>query len=462
MNKLIIGVLSLLFVTGCITPKYKSPTSVVNDLYRNVSTSDTTNIAQIAWATFYEDAYLRGLLANALDSNLNLRVAINQIEQSREYFKQSKSAIAPSFNAGVNYSMGKPSDFGTSPLPADVKAPVNQFNFAVSASWEIDIWGKLRSAKQSAYARLLQQTATKNAIVTQLVSDVASSYYQLLMLDAQLRITTNTIENYTEYLETISVMKNSASVNEVAVQQAKAQLYGAKAMLPQLISAIEVTENYMCILLGKTPSTIARATDMNMSAINTDLNTGIPTQLLANRPDVMASENALRAAHWQFNEARASLYPALTLNGQFGSEAMEIKNWFDPKSLLWSVVGGLTQPLFNGRALRTQRNVAELQKDASLLNFQNQLLVAGAEVSNSLLRVKYTMEKAESQKEQVMALTNAYDYSQDLLKSGFATYLDVLAAQTGLFATELDLYQTYYDVLEQKIELYRALGGGWR
>lgn len=450
-------------VAGCITPKYKSPTSMAtNDMYRGITTSDTTSIAQLKWNEYYSDIHLNELISEALDSNLNLRIAIKQIDQAHEYFRKSKAAIAPQFGAGVQYTATTPSDFGAQVVPEGIKTPVQQANFSINASWEIDIWGKLRSAKQVAYSKMLSQVATKNTVITELVSGVASSYYQLLMLDAQLRVTEKTIQSYTEYLSTVETMKNSAQTNEIAVQQAKAQLLGAQAKLPQIKAAIEVTENYVSILLGKTPGAIKRTDNISIEAIQFNPQTGIPAGLLSNRPDVIAAENNLRASHWQFNQARASLYPSLTLSGQVGSESLDIQKWFDPKSIFWSVVGGLTQPLFNARALRTERNVAKLQNESSLLSFKNQLLTAGVEVSNSILQIRHSTESALIQKEQVTALENAYDYSQQLFTRGYATYLDVLVAQTGLFQSELNLYQSYYDVLNYKIELYRSLGGGWK
>lgn len=463
INKIILLSISLpILMVGCVTPGYKSPKNIeTNGLYRGVSsTSDSTSIAQINWAEYYADPHLQSLLNNSLNSNLNLQIAIKQIDEARAYYRKSRVAFVPNFNLGAQAQYGGTSDFGTQPLP-EGSSYASDFSLSASMSWEIDIWGKLRSAKRAAYADMLGQEATKNAVITQLVADVATSYYQLLMLDAQLRTTEKTIKNYTEYLETVKSLKESASVNEVAVQQAYAQLYGAEAYLPTIQNAIFTTENYICLLLGKQGGTVERSDSFELEALSSNMPMGVAAQLLSYRPDVMASEFRLRSSHYRFNVAKASMYPALTLGGSFGSEAMNISNWFDPKSLFWNAVGGLTQPLFNGRALRTQKEVAELQKEESLLSFKNTLLNAGMEVSNALYQSQSLLRRAEKQRLQYESLAKAYDYSQLLLVRGYSTYLDVLVAQTGVFSTELDLYTTYFDVMRQRIELYRALGGGW-
>ncbi|MCL1938379.1 MAG: TolC family protein, partial [Candidatus Azobacteroides sp.] len=216
--------------------------------------------------------------------------------------------------------------------------------------------------------------------------------------------------------------------------------------------------------LGKTPTSIVRSSSFDLTLFHSETpEIGVPAQLLSNRPDVQAAEFALRAAHEEFNAARAAMYPQLTLTGSVGPDAKGLSNWFNmPGSLLWNVVAGLTQPIFNGRTLKTQKEVARLEEDATFISFKQTLLNAGNEVSNALAAIRFVAQQSDYQKEQVDALKKAYEFSQELLVNGYATYLDVLSAQTSVLSSELSLYSTYNTIIQQKIILYRALGGGWR
>jgi len=424
--------------------------------------ADTTHtIAMDSIYAFYDDSLLQQLITEALDSNTDVRLAVNRLAQISQYVKQSKAALFPTLNLGLAGSTFNYSKYGNS-----VWLPNSYTDLLLSATagWEIDIWGKLSSAKRSQQAQYFQQEATVRATQTQIVSDVASAYYQLITLDHQRNITEKSIESYTNYLQTVEALEKSAQVNEVAVLQAKSQLASAKAYLPQIKESIAVEENYICQLMGKTPAPVSRSSAFDLTLFHSEiLSVGVPAQLLSNRPDVQAAEYSLRSAHEQFNAARAAMYPQLTLTGSVGPDAKGLANWFNlPGSLLWNAVAGLTQPIFNGRTLKTQKEIARLQEDAAFLSFKQTLLDAGIEISNALASIHFIAQQAEYQKEQVEALKKAYEYSQELLVNGYATYLDVLSAQNSVLSSELSLYSTYNNIIQQKIILYRALGGGWR
>ncbi|MDE7355208.1 MAG: TolC family protein [Rikenellaceae bacterium] len=449
---------------SCVTPGFKMPeqsTLPLEGLYRGYGADDSTCMARMSWHEYYADPRLQALIGEALDSNLNLRINIKRMEEARAYWRKSRMGFVPTLAASAQAQFASPSDNGTSAVGPNVSKPIQDYSLGVSASWEIDIWGKIRSAKREAYANLLSQEATKNAVVTQLVADMAGSYYRLLMLDEQLRITEKTIDNYTEYLETVKALKMSAQANEVAVQQAYAQLYGAQSYIPELMASIEATETYIGFLLGKPGFKVERADSLDISMIGCDLSVGLPAQLLQYRPDVMAAEQSLRASHYRFNVAKASMYPSLTIGGSVGVESVKIKEWFDPESLFWNAVGGLVAPIINARALRTQKEVAKLQNEESLLAFKAAILNAGMEVSNAVAQCRSTARQVEIQSKQTEALAKSYEYSQMLLVRGYATYIDVLVAQTGLFNSQIALNTTSYNAIAQRIELYRALGGGW-
>ena len=454
---------TVFFITGCgVTSPYQRPAHLpVDGLFRTHIGVDTTySLASIPILDFYNDPILQQLITEALDSNLNVLQAINHLAQLSELVKQRKAAFYPTLTIGLSAAVSDVSKYGNSVKPAN---PFTELKLAATAGWEADIWGKLSGLKRSQQAYYLQQEATIRALQTQIVADVASAYYQLLTLDYQRAVTEKNIESYTNYLSTVKALKQSAKVTEVAVLQANAQLALAQAYLPQINASIAIEENLLCLILGKTPTAIERSANLDFTLFHPEtLSTGIPAQLLTNRPDVQAAEYALCAAHEQFNAARAALYPQLTLSGSVGPDAKGLANWFNmPGSLLWNVIGGLTQPVLNGRTLKTQKEIARLQEDAAYLSFKQTLLIAGNEVSNALASILFTAQQAAYQREQVAALQRAYDYSQELLINDYATYLDVLSAQNSVLSSELSLYSTYNAIIQQKIVLYRALGGGW-
>ena len=460
-NILIIIVAVFLIESCAVLTPYKRPDQLpVDGLFRYFTESDTTrSFATVSVHDFYNDPLLQQLITEALDSNLNVRIAINRLAQMSELWLQRKAALYPTLNLGLSGTVSDVSKYGNGSKPDN---PTTDLRLIASAGWEIDIWGRLSSLKKSQEALYLQQEATVRATQTQIVASVASAYYQLIMLDHQREVTERNIASYTNYLQTVKDLKQSARVNEVAVLQANAQLASAKAYLPQIQASIALMENNLCLLLGTTPKAIARSGYIDLTLFHPEiLSTGVPAQLLGNRPDVQAAEYALCSAHEQFNAARAAMYPQLTLTGSVGPDAKGLENWFNmPGSLLWNVIGGLTQPILNGRTLKTQKTIAQLQEDAAYLFFKQTLLNAGNEVSNALASIQFTTQQAAYQKEQVESLEKAYEYSQELLINDYATYLDVLLAQNNVLSSQLALYSTYNTIIQQKITLYRALGGG--
>ena len=452
----------VLLCNSCATPYKRSGQLPENGLFRTFADNDTTNnLAAVSVRDFYDDPFLQQLITEALDSNADIRLAINRLAQVSQYVQQSKAALLPNLSVGLSGTVSNVSKYGNSVWS---KNPYTDLLLSASAGWEVDIWGRLSSAKRAQQAQYFQQEAIVRATQTQIVADIASAYYQLIMLDHQRDITGKNIESYTNYLQTVGELKRSAQVTEVAVLQAKAQLASAQAYLPQIDASIAVEENFICLVLGKTPETITRSSDFDLTLFHSEtLQVGVPAQLLGNRPDVQAAEFALRSAHEVFNSASAAMYPQLTLTGSVGPDAKGLTNWFNmPGSLLWNAIAGLTQPLLNGRTLKTQKEIARLQEDAAFVSFKQTLLNAGNEVSNALASIRFVAQQAAFQREQVDALKKAYEYSQELLVNGYATYLDVLSAQNSVLSSELSLYSTYNNIIQQKIILYRALGGGWK
>lgn len=455
MKKIIFIAVSALLMASCAV-KYQQPAIDTDALIRGVESTDTTfDIADIDWREFYQDPLLRELIDSALLHNFDMKVAVARIEQASAYFKQGKSAFFPSLGANASAGYTKP-DLASSQTP--------YFSLGANLSWEIDIWGKISSAKRGKYEALLAQESTKNAVRTKLISDISKAYYTLVMLDTEKKFIEETIRNREEYLATIKELKKAAQVTEVAVLQAEAQLMVAKTYLPDIQHAIFQTENTISLLIGVPPMEIKRCSVETLEDIHFPHveQTGVPAALLRNRPDVLAAEHSLKSALEGFNSAKAAMYPSLNITGNISTDAAQISQWFAmPGSLLYGVFAGLTQPIFQGRALRTQKDVAYQEYQISAINFQESVLSAGTEVSNLLSALKADKEKVIYMTKQTIALDKAYEYSVELLINGYANYLDVLSAQEGLFNSKIALIMGLQECINDNIDLYRALGGGW-
>ncbi len=458
-----IGVLGLLSLQSCFVAKdYKQPDvveEVINeDAYRTDKiATDSISMANVSWMDLFKDPILQGYIQEGLENNLDIRIALQQINAAESYLKQGKAGYFPTLGAqaeGMNQQLSENTPNGA------LRSSMNQFELSAGLSWEADIWGKIRSGKRAAEASYLQSVAAHQAVKSKLVSAIASTYYQLLTLDKQIEVTEQTLETRRKSLRTTKALKNAGRVTEVAVKQTEAQVYNAEALLVDLKNNSKLIENTLSILLGGGPREIVRG-EMDIEAIETPLQIGVPSQLLANRPDLRAAEYQLMAAFEQTNITRSMFYPSLTLSANGGLQSTEIKDLFSASSLFSGIIGGLTQPIFQGRQIRTQHEVAQSQQESAKLNFMYTFLNASKEVSDALYAIEAANEKMEIKEKEHEALATAVDYSQKLLNNGMADYLEVLRAEENALYTNIDLIDTQNARLQSIIELYRALGGGW-
>jgi NodT family efflux transporter outer membrane factor (OMF) lipoprotein len=338
---------------------------------------------------------------------------------------------------------------------------LDQYQLSSGLSWEADIWGKIRSNKRAFEATYLQSVAAHKAVKSTLVANIASLYYQLLSLDEQIEITEMTIFTRESGLETTEALKEAGNVTEVAVKQTEAQLYTAQAILIDLKNSARLLENSLSILLGGEPRGITRSSLAEQN-ITTPLKTGLPYELLANRPDVIAAEYALVNSFELTNVARSNFYPSLTLTANGGLQSLEFDKLFDSSSLFATIVSGLTQPIFNGRKIRTEYEVTKALQEQAKLEFKFALLTASKEVSDALYSYNAAMEKIGIKEKEYQANTLAREYSQELLDNGLANYLEVLNARQNTLSTNLDLTNTKNAKLQAIVDLYEALGGGWQ
>jgi multidrug efflux system outer membrane protein len=438
-----------------VTQPYKQPADAAsNKLYRDNQPTDTSNLATIPWRQMFSDTILQTLVLEGINNNLDLKVAIARIKTAAASFTQSRLALLPSVDANASATFQR--------------VPLTQFGFPeayllqLSSSWEADVWGKLKSAKRAALASLLQSEAFRKAVQTQLVADIATNYYLLMSYDAQLQITERTVDNRMKEVETMKLLKESNVVTGAAVVQSAANRYSVEITIPDLKKNIRETENTLSLLLGRPPDTVFRST-LAQQIIVTDLATGVPAQLLANRPDVQQAEYQLRNALELTNVARTYFYPSLTITGSSGLSSTSIAQLFNPASFFANVAGGLLQPVFEQGINRQRLAIAQANQEEFLNTFKKTLLTAGQEVSNALYSYQTAVKKQTLREQQIAYLQKSVDFTKQLLEYSSATnYTDVLTSEQNLLAAELSGVDDKFQQLTAVITLYRSLGGGWR
>jgi len=450
-------VIGVVFLLGCTKTfqSYIQPEHIAeNALYRDLATTDRSNIADIPWMELFTDPLLQSLITEALGNNLDLQIAVARIKKAEANLKQSKAGLFPTLdvNAGATYQRTGIDDSTSS----------ERYELNTSSRWEADIWGKLRSTKRANLASLLESEAYKRTVQTQLIADVAATYYRLLAYDEQLRITEKTVEIRKESVETIKLMKESNVVTGSAVVQSQASRYSAEVIIPELKQNIYETENNLCILLGKNPGPVTRSS-LEQQHMDLDLTIGVPAQLLVNRPDVQEAEYRLKYYFEMTNVARAYFYPALAITAQGGFSNEDISELFDASSVLSHIIGNLTQPVFSQGKNKQRLKVAQANQEEYLAAFKRTLLLAGKEVSNALFNYQNASEKIAIRENQITYLEKSVEYTKELLKYTSTTnYTDVLTSEQGLLAAQLSSVGDKLQQLQAVITLYRSLGGGWR
>ncbi len=451
-------------ITSCMARKeYERPKNVVDEkLFRtDMLPSDSTSVANVSWKEIFTDPILQGHISKALDNNLDIRIALQSINSAEAYLKQSKAAYAPTLSVGPNYT------FQTQSLNTQFgqiigeRRYVNQFDITASLGWEADLWGKMKAQEKAQLAAYLGTVAAHKAVKSSLVASIASAYYQLLTFDSQKKIITETIAIREKNLETTKALKASGNLTEVAVQQSEALVFNAKSLLIDIDTQIQLLENTMSLLMGEPSHTIERST-LEGQNLPIDLKLGYPVQLLANRPDVMRAEYNLMNAFELTNAAKAQFYPTLKLTGSGGLQSVDIDHLFNVNSLFANVVAGLAQPILNKRTIKTNYDVSLANQETAYLNFRKTVLTAGKEVSDAIRVFSVQDSFIELKQKELVAYKNSVEYSQELVNYGMANYLEVLNASVNSLNAELNISNARYNKMKAAVELYQALGGGWK
>ena len=444
-----------LFSSCGIYNSYKRPSDItVEGLYRDTVSvndtlvSDTTNMGNVSWREMFRDPKLQTLIEQGLAHNTDLQSAMLQVKQAQAALTSARLAFLPAFTLSPQGGITK---MGSTPSYRTWQAPV-------SASWEADLFGNLLNASRDSKAALLQSKAYEQAVRSQVISNRASLYYTLLMLDRQLEISEATYTNWNQTLSMMKDMMEAGMTNRAGVAQTEASCHSVAASIAEIRQTIRETENSLSTLLGMTPQHIDRGR-LDEQQMPEEIKAGVPLQLLSNRPDVRAAEMSLASAFYLTNKARSAFYPKITVTGTLGWSNGSTGT-LNPAEILKNAVASLTQPIFNRGALIANLKITKAQQEQAKLAFQQTVLDAGAEVSNALYAYQTVGEKSAERDKQVKALEDAVDATIGLMNVGQTTYLDVITAQQSLLSAQLTQVQDDYDYLQSVISLYQALGGG--
>jgi multidrug efflux system outer membrane protein len=446
---------------------YKRPALVLPDQFSGAGTAPSdSSVAGLEWKKFFTDTTLQGLIARSLTGNYDLQLALKRIEAADAYVKQAKVGWLPSVNLQASASTSIPSKNslnGTSLNSFLGTDHIEDYSLNAGLSWEIDVWGKIRRQKEAALASYLQTYEGARAVQTGLISDIANSYYNLLMLDEQLKIAQHNVALSDTIVQMIRLQKTAGEVTELAVQQAIAQQQTAALLIPQLEQAQAIQENAIRILAGELPGSVTRGSELNAVVLRDSLPTGIPAAMISRRPDVREGEMALVAANATAGAAQAAMYPTLNITATGGVNAFKASEWFNlPASLFGTVAGSLTQPLFQHRQLKTQLEVAKIQRDEAAIRFRQLALNAIGDVSNALIKLDKLKAQQQIATNQVNTLSLATRQAQLLFRSGMANYLEVITAQGKSLQAGLTQADVTRQQLSASVELYRSLGGGYQ
>ncbi|MCM4160172.1 efflux transporter outer membrane subunit [Antarcticibacterium flavum] len=461
MRKFFLLISVSLLLQSCFVAKdYNRPTVEVRESYRTDQLpADSLSMALVSWKELFQDPVLQAYIEEGLENNIDIRVALQQIKAAEAYVKQGRAGYFPTFNlgAGVNHQiLSRNSQFGRL-----FDGSITQYEATGNLSWEADIWGRIRSTDRAFQASYLQSVAAHQAVKTELIAAIASTYYQILALDEQIKITRETVGNRENSLEITRALKEAGNVTEVGVKQTEAQLYTAQAVVVQLENQLRLLENTLSILLGDAPRSIERS-NLDQQEINTPLHTGVPGELLGNRPDVIAAEYNLRNAFELTNVARSNFYPSLSLTAAGGFQSLDLAELFNVNSLFANLAASIAQPVFNRRQIRTEFEASQARQEIALLEFQRSLLIASREVSDALYNFQAATETIEIKNNEFDAYDQAMSFSEELLNYGYANYLEVLTARENALNSQLELVNARFNRLNAVVELYQALGGGWQ
>ncbi len=468
----IVFLLAIITYTSCKTPERVALNEKNALPAAYAAATDSANSADIKWKDYFSDKTLVALIDTALKNNLDVLMTLQKIEIARNDLRLTQGAMLPTVGANLAYLQRKfgyytMDDAGnriTEIRPGEfIPTHLPDYFVGLQANWEVDVWGKLRSKRKAAFTRYLSSVEGTNLVVTNLIAEIANTYYELLSLDIELDIIEETIQLQKDALTIISVQKQAGIANELAIKQFEAQVLNSQSFEFELLQKIKENENKINFLLGRFPQQILREKATFTTQLPKQIQAGFPSQLLKNRPDIRQAEFELVASKWSVKAAKAAFYPSFNITGTLGFQSFNTEFLFTtPKSLAYNLLGGLTAPLINRSAIKAQFKNAKANQVEAMYKYQKTILNGYVEVANELSNIS-NLEKIHALKtEEVRALTTSIDISSDLFKSGRATYFEVLMTQRTALQSRIELVTAKKRQFNATVNIYKALGGGWR
>ncbi len=432
---------------------------------------DTTNSVALSWGNYFKDPNLIALIDTALMNNQELNITMQEIEMVKNEVMARKGEYLPFVDLKVGGGVDKVGRYtrnGALEANNEIRPgeefpePLGDLMIGAYANWELDIWRKLRNAKKLAYTRYLSSVEGRNFMVTNLIAEVANSYYELLALDNELAIVRQNIEIQRNALEIVRLQKQSARVTELAVRRFEAEVLHTRSLQYGIQQEIVETENRINFLVGRFPQPIERDSETFIDLEPNTIKAGIPSQLLENRPDIRQAELDLTAAKLDVKVAKANFYPSLGINAGIGFQAFNAESFLKtPESLLFSFAGDLTAPLINRKAIKAAYYNANARQMQAVYAYEQTLIAAYVEVVNQLSSIRNLESKYDLKVQQVAALTESINISNSLFRSARADYMEVLLTQRDALESRFELIETKMQQMRAKVNIYQALGGGW-
>lgn len=462
--------LTISSLSACVSPvQLKKENKSVPDRFSQ--SSDSTNSAKMKWHEFFKDPNLISLIEVALQNNQELNITLQEINIAKNEVRGRSGAYLPFVNGGAETGVEKVAKYTSQGASDDrseitegkkVPAVLPNSMFGVNMSWELDIWRKLRNSKSAAVSRYLGSIEGKNFMVTNLIAEIANSYYELMAYDNQLEILKRNIEIYQNSLQIVKLEKESARTTELAVRRFEAEVLKNQSRQYHINQEITEIENRINFLVGRFPQPVARSSESFSELVSDTLFPGIPSQLLSNRPDIRQAEQDLAATKLNVAAARANFYPTLFITAGLGYQAFNPQYLLKtPESMIFSAVGGLVAPILNRNAIKAEYYSAGARQIQAVYNFERSILNAHIEVANQLAYMNNLAKSYNIKAKQVETLTQSINISTTLFRSARADYMEVLLTQRDALEARFELVETKMLQLNTRVNLYRALGGGW-
>jgi outer membrane protein, multidrug efflux system len=463
-----IAVAAGLLSSCAVGPNYRRPAVSVPENFRApepLPAPQAASLADLKWFEIFKDEQLQELTRTALVHNYDLRDAVARVEEARANLGITRSNQFPQASANGDLEITRLSRDGSLPLPASF-VPGQNRNWGQGSlnllSFELDIWGRLRRSTEAARANLLNAEENRKAVVTTLVSDVATDYFSLLQLDYELEISKSTLDTRRESLRLVEERRGGGVATLLDLRQAEQLVSSAAQTIPTLEQQIEQTENQISLLVGKNLGGVIRGRMFMEQQMPPEVPAGMPSSLLERRPDIRASEQALIAANANIGVAKAAYFPQLSLSGLLGGQSTQLASLFSGPHSTWSFVPQVSQPIFSAGRLKSNVKLAEAERDSALIQYEKTIQTAFTEVSDALIAHQRTRESRIEQEKLVAALQDRTRLAYVRYRGGVDTQLDALDADRDLFQAELSLAQIHLSELLSVVQLYKALGGGWQ